>query len=159
FAGWLVAEAVSAIAQRWPKLSLISALAVMLIVLVTIVVEHAPNVPREVTLQDQDQEAQVLAGYLGSDDKIYAHGMGEVLVLLNRPNLNKYLALNSGADDYIAAKKPGGFQDVIDEIEMYAPKIVVMTRMRNVRHSKELWDWVEKHYNKLEFASLKGVYV
>lgn len=159
FTACLIVEMARAVARSWPKLASFVPLAAMIVAALLIVIEHTPNPPRESTLQDQDREAQIVASYLGPDDKIYAHGMGEVLVLLNRPNLNKYLALNSGADNYIAARKPGGFQDVIDEIEMHAPKIVVMTRLRNVRHAEELREWVEQHYDKLELAHLKGVHI
>lgn len=159
FAGLLVVEAVALISRSRPKVASLVSAAVTIVVIVVTVVEHAPGGPVKTTLQDQDREAKVLAGYIEPGDKIYAHGMAEVLVLLNRPNLNKYLALNSGADEFIAARKSGGFQDVIDEIETYAPKIVVMTRLRNVRHRDELNEWVDQHYDKLEFENLKGVYV
>jgi hypothetical protein len=110
-------------------------------------------------LQDQDREVQLLAGYLGPDDKIYVHGAAEILVLLNRQNLNKYTALDTGADNYIARQKPGGFRDVIDEIEKEAPKIVVITRLRNVRHREEIESWVDQHYDKMDFATLRGIYI
>lgn len=159
FTGWLVVRASrlvgrsSRVAQRWIPLGAIGVAVVM------ILIEHAASSPRDTTLQDQDREARVLASYLGPGDRIYAHGMGEVLVLLRTPNLNKYLAFNSGADNFIAAKKPGGFQDVIQEIESQEPKIVVMTRLRNVRHREEIQQWMSEHYDKLKLESLRGVYI
>lgn len=159
FVAWLIIEADRLTARKWSKLASLLPLAATIAAAFLIVIEHAPNTPRESTLQDQDREAQIVASYLGPDDKIYEHGMGEVLVLLNKPNLNKYLALNSGADNYIAARNPGGFHDVIDELEKHAPKIVVMTRLRNVRHAEDLREWVEQHYDKLDLAHLKGVHI
>ncbi|HSB12124.1 MAG TPA: DolP-mannose mannosyltransferase [Blastocatellia bacterium] len=159
FAGWLIVEAASLMMRSRPKLARAITMAAIILAATLIILEHAPRGPRDASLQDQDREAQILAGYLGPDDNIYVHGMGEVLVLLNRPNLNKYLALNSGADNFIAAKKPGGFQDVIDEIEAHRPKIVVMTRLRNVRHREEINQWLDEHYEKLGFENLKGVYL
>jgi len=159
FAAWLIVEGGRWVLRSRPKLANSIPLAAIAAAVILIVYVHKPGVAEEGSLPEQDREAQILAGYFGPDDKIYAHGMGEVLVLLNRPNLNKYLALNSGADNFIAAKKPGGFQDVIDEIEAQAPRIVVMTRLRNVRHREEIRKWMDEHYDKMEFETLKGVYV
>lgn len=158
FAAWLVVELSRLVSQARPKLAMILPACAMLIVAVLLVLEHGPG-GRESTLQDQDREAQIVASYLGPDERIYEHGMGEVLVLLNKPNAARYLALNSGADNFIAARKPGGFRDIVDELESAAPRVVVMTRLRNVRHAEELRDWVEQHYDKLELAHLKGVHI
>jgi len=159
FSAWLIVEAARRMSRSQPKLARTIPIAAIILSATLIVFEHAPSSPRDSTLQDQDREAQILASYLGPDDTIYSHGMGEVLVLLNRPNLNKYLALNSGADNFIAMKKTGGFKDVIDEIESRKPKIVVMTRLRNVRHRDEINQWLDAHYDKMGFESLKGVYI
>src|SRR5262249_25903659 len=61
------------------------------------------------TLADQYEEARIIANNLSLDDKIYVHGTAEVLVLLDRPNLNPFIAFDSGSDDYIASHHPGGF--------------------------------------------------
>jgi hypothetical protein len=159
FAGWLIVEGSRWCLRSHPNLASSIPLAAIIASLTLIVYVHKPGGAEEGSLPEQDREAQILAGYFGPDDKIYAHGMGEVLVLLNKPNLNKYLALNSGADNFIAARKPGGFQDVIDEIEAQAPRIVVMTRLRNVRHREEIRKWIDEHYDKLDFETLKGVYI
>lgn len=159
FSAWLIVEAARLMRRSRPKMARTIPIAAIILSATLIVFEHGQSSPRDSTLQDQDREAQILANYLGPDDTIYSHGMGEVLVLLNRPNLNKYLALNSGADNFIGMKKPGGFRDVIDEIEAGKPKIVAMTRLRNVRHRDEINQWLDAHYDKLGFESLKGVYI
>jgi len=159
FASWLIVEGSRLSLRSRTKIAMSIPLVAITAAVILIVYVHRPGIVEEGSLPEQDREAAILAGYFGPDDKIYAHGMGEVLVLLNRPNLNKYLALNSGADNFIAAKKPGGFQDVIDEIEAQAPRIVVMTRLRNVRHREEIRKWMDEHYDKMEFETLKGVYV
>jgi hypothetical protein len=110
-------------------------------------------------LREQGRAISQIAAYLGPNDRIYVHGMAEILVLLNRPNLNRYISLDSGADDYIAAKKAGGFKDVIDEIESATPKLVAISRLRNVRHSKELEQWVEGHYDELEIPEYETIYI
>jgi hypothetical protein len=115
--------------------------------------------PPSFDLREQARAVSQIADYLGPDDKIYVHGTAEILVLLNRPNLNRYIALDSGADDYIAAQKSGGFKDVIDEIEAAAPKLVAISRLRNVRHSSELEHWVNEHYDELELPGYETIYI
>ncbi|MGH9825046.1 MAG: hypothetical protein ACREDR_17590, partial [Blastocatellia bacterium] len=53
------------------------------------------------TLADQRRDVALVEGYLRPGDKVYIHETAEVLVLLNLPNLNPYVAFDSGADDYI----------------------------------------------------------
>jgi len=115
--------------------------------------------PPALDLQQQENAIGQILAYLGPDDRIYVHGMAEILVLLNLPNLNRYIALDSGADDYIASQKPGGFNDVIDELEADAPKLVAISRLRNVRHGKELERWVEAHYTELELPGCETIYI
>jgi len=110
------------------------------------------------TLQQQEEDCAVIAGLLGPRDNLYVHGAVDILVLLNRPNPNPYVALDAGADLYIAAHKPGGFADVIDEIESAKPKIVVITRLRNVKRRAEIEKWVEDHYDQLDLTRYDGLY-
>ncbi|HWN99154.1 MAG TPA: DolP-mannose mannosyltransferase [Blastocatellia bacterium] len=158
FGAWLIVEAGRLAGTAWLKLATLAPLAAMLAIIAMIVIEHTRE-PGDGALPDQDREAQIVASYLGLDDKIFSHGMAQVLVLLNKPNVTKYLTLADGTDNYIAAHKPGGFQDVIDEIEMSAPKIIAISRLRNVRHRVELEDWIDQHYDKLQFANLDGIYI
>jgi hypothetical protein len=111
------------------------------------------------TLADQYREGEIIASYLAASDTIYVHGPAEVLVLLNRPNLNPYVGLDTGADDYIAAGLPGGFASLIDEMETSRPKIVGISRLQNVRHREELETWVSEHYIKLALPWLNSVYI
>jgi len=115
--------------------------------------------PPSFNLLEQATAVSQIKNYLGPDDRIYVHGLAEILVLLNKPNLNRYIALDSGADDYIAAQKRGGFTDVIDEIEAGAPKLVAISRLRNVRHSKELEQWVNGHYDELNLSGYETIYI
>jgi hypothetical protein len=111
------------------------------------------------TLADQYDEARIIARYLGPTDKIYVHGPAELLVALDRPNLNPYIEFNTGSDDYAAASRPGGFASLMDEMEAARPRIVVMGRLQNVRHRAELEGWVDEHYVKLELPWLNNVYI
>lgn len=111
------------------------------------------------TLSDQLRETEIARSYLKPGDKIYAHGSAELLFFLNELNLNPYISFDTRADDYIAAGVPGGFPAVIAHMEEQAPKLVVMTRLANVKHRKELLDWVDQHYNSLNTPSLGLVYI
>ncbi|MFY9571089.1 MAG: hypothetical protein WAV20_06820, partial [Blastocatellia bacterium] len=51
------------------------------------------------TLPDQQLAFRAISDVLAPDDKIYVHGTLEILVLLNRPNLNRYIFLARGTDD------------------------------------------------------------
>ena len=128
-------------------------------VLATVVVVAASYRQEGRTLQEQYQDVEVIASLLKPEDKLYIHGPAEILVLLHRPNMNPYIALNSGADNFIASRTPGGFQAVIDQMEAQTPKIVAMGRLRNVRHRAELEEWVDEHYEKLALPHLESVYI
>lgn len=112
------------------------------------------------TLQDQDREIQKLNAVLGPNDKIYAHGSVEILVLLKRPNLNPYVFLDWGADDF-AAKLAGkdSFKALVEEMESQAPKIVAISRLNKVRHRQELERWVKEKYEKIEWLNYDKVYI
>jgi hypothetical protein len=119
------------------------------VILLLVVSRAATNRFEGWSLQEQDEILKEFTSQIEPGDKLYAHGSAEILLLLNRQNLNPYIAFDSGADDYIAAKKPGGFSDVIAEMESQAPRFVVMSRLRNVTHRAELEKWVAAHYEKL----------
>jgi hypothetical protein len=97
-------------------------------------------------LQEQIREFASLSQLLGPNDKVYVHGTTELLVLLDRPNLNPYIFLDNGKDDYLASRTPGGFTAIVDDMESHAPKVVGLSRLGQVAHRKELTEWVEQHY-------------
>ena len=101
------------------------------------------------TVKRQDEVLKKAFGGLGPDDKIYVHGPAEILLLLNRRNLNPYISLDHGADDYIGSKRPGGFSAVIAEMESMAPKFVAVLRLRNIVHREELKEWIAEHYERM----------
>jgi hypothetical protein len=137
---------------------LLPAIAIVLIIFITVRNAAAYRLDAR-TLSEEYEGSRVVASYLSPSDKIYVHGPAEVLVLLDRPNLNPYIALDSGADDYIASLRPGGFGALVDEIEAARPKLVVMGRLQNVRHRAELERWVDSHYVKLDIPWLNNVYI
>jgi hypothetical protein len=111
------------------------------------------------TLQDQDQEFKSLSNLLGPDDKIYVHGTVEILVLLNRPNLNPYVLLDWDADNFAGARRPGGWQGIMDEMESDAPKLVAISRLRTVTHRADIERWVQDHYDKLDLHRYERVFI
>ena len=112
------------------------------------------------TLQDQEKAFTAVSDVLGPNDEIYVHGTVELLVLLRRPNMNPYILLDRGKDDYIGSKWGSGFQAVLDEMETRAPRVIALSRLRSVTHSDDFIAWAEAHYVKiaLEFAH-NSVYV
>ncbi|MFY9571086.1 MAG: DolP-mannose mannosyltransferase [Blastocatellia bacterium] len=102
------------------------------------------------TLSDQDQAVQSVASLLGADDKIYVHGTVEILTLLGRSNLNPYVFLDWGADDFAAARRGTSFSALVDEMDAQAPKLVSISRLRKVYHRAELEKWVEERYDKVD---------
>lgn len=114
------------------------------------------------TIRDQDEAFKVVAEALGPNEKIYVHGTTELLVLLNKPNLNPYVDLDWGKDDYLAGEKyNGSFEALINEMEAQAPKIVALSRLKVVTHRDEFKRWTGEHYDKLELplSGYDGVYV
>jgi hypothetical protein len=103
------------------------------------------------TLREQSKTYQRLSDMLSPDDKIYASGAIEVLVLLKRPNLNPYIMWDKGKDIYVAKEKYGGsLAAIIDEIESQRPRLVALSRFKGVGLRAELERWVAEHYDKLE---------
>jgi hypothetical protein len=157
FAGWAVVQfgrliaASKAVQRAMPKLRVdllpvaIAAAAIFVFVLVRAVTYRADDR----TLQDQYTAIKPLSELLGPQDQIYVHGSLEVLVLMNKPNLNPYIFLDWGADDFAAARKSTSFAAIIDEMEAQAPKLVSISRLRKVNHRADLERWVDQHYDKL----------
>ena len=102
------------------------------------------------TLQEQDKTFQAVGTLLSASDRVYVHGTTELLVLLDKPNLNPYVFIDFGKDDYIAVQKYGGsFSSLIEEIEAQAPKVIALSRLQRVSHRNELKEWAETHYVSL----------
>jgi len=103
------------------------------------------------TLQDQYREYQTLSDMLNPEDKIYAHGAVEILVLLNRPNLNPYIMWDQGKDIFVATQSYGGaFDAILEEIESQRPKIIAVSRLNDVSSRAQIAKWVGEHYDRLE---------
>ena len=120
----------------------------------------ATYTPTKGTIRDQDKVFSLVADVMGPNDKLYVHGTTELLVLLNKPNLNPYIDLDWGKDDYVAGRKyNGSFKALLDEMEAQAPKIVALSRLKVVAHRVELEQWVAAHYDKLNVPGYDGIYI
>ena len=124
---------------------------VPLLLILLSVINHARRYELEPgqTLQDQGEAFKAVSDILGPNDKIYVHGTLELLVLLNRPNMNSYIFLPYGKDDYIGSQLPDGFKTILDEMEAQAPKVIALSRLRTVTHQEDLLRWASEHYDKL----------
>ena len=166
FAGWLFVKAGQSVAsfdriKHIPGLTrewCIPGVAVLL-VLIIILARTATYRVETWTLQYQDQEFKTLSDLLDPDDKVYVHGTVEILVLLNRPNLNPYLLLDWDADNFAGARRPGGWSAIMDEMESQAPKLVAISRLRTVTHRADLERWVQEHYDRLQPFRYETVYI
>jgi len=112
-------------------------------------------------LRDQDKAFRRISDLLGPDGKIYVHGTTEILVLLNKANMNPYVFLDWGADGFAASRRGVEFSALIDEMESQAPKIVALSRMKVVSHRDDFEKWVDDKYEELELEipGYTGVYL
>jgi hypothetical protein len=115
--------------------------------------------PQGWSLSDQDKAMKAISELLGPDDKIYVHGTVEILALTGRPNLNPYVFLDWGADDFAASRRHSTFKAIIEEMESQAPKLVAISRLRKVYHREEFEHWVNEHYDRLELFKYDKLYI
>lgn len=157
FTGWLVVKTSSSVRSRGilRPLPIISLIVLLTLILFRAVTYRAGS---EISLEAQDRMFAAVAEQLGPGGQIYVHGAVELLVLLNRPNLNPYIFLDRGKDDWIARRRPGGFQALVTEMESAAPKVVALSRVAKVAHRAELEGWVEQHYERFAL-SYRDVYI
>jgi hypothetical protein len=128
-------------------------------VCVVAVVRGAGYRPSQGMIKSQDTAFRPILQLLGPGERIYVHGTTEILVLLNIPNANPYLLLDGGADDFIASAKPGGFADVIAEIDGQRPKLVVISRLKAVRRRDEIEAWVRENYEPVRPFGYGELYI
>lgn len=158
YAGWFIAELprllknVRAINRRPSVSRLVEALPTfaLLLFFAVAVFRAATYKLEEWTLRYQDVQLGIISELLGPDDKIYVHGAVEILVLLNRPNLNPYIMWDHGKVGYIAAKKFGGsINAMVEAIEAEKPKLVAVSRLRHVPEGVALEQWLAARYEEL----------
>lgn len=166
FTGWFFVQLGRAAGRLTPVGQLSPSLAAQIIRIVVPVVILAVVLVRAGTfrvsglkLQVQNAAIDRLRKELQPGDKIYVHGSVEILVLLNKANLNPYVFLDWGADQFEASRRGVTFQQLVDEMESQAPKYVAITRLRKVYHRRELEEWVDSHYQQFDLLPFRGLYV
>jgi DolP-mannose mannosyltransferase len=167
FGAWFFVEAGRLLAStRWLKRApalmrrerLIPGLALLILFLV-LFVRVATYRVQGWTLQYQDNEFKTLAALLTPDDKVFVHGTVEILVLLNRPNLNPYVLLDWDADNFAGSRRAGGWDAIMSEMKAQAPKLVALSRLRTVTHRADFEQWVQEDYDKLELFKYERVFI
>ncbi len=168
FLGWLVVRIVSRLMSldvfkpRSPRLTPAMASFVVAASIAFFVFTRAAQyrIEPDQTLASQEAEISRIGEHLGPNDKIYVHGTVEILVLLDRANMNPYIMWDNHKNDYVAARSYGGsFKSIIAEMESEAPKLVAFSRLRMVQHSDELEAWVEEHYDRLALIKYDRVFL
>jgi hypothetical protein len=166
FAGLFIFKLGAFAASLWTRKKPLIASGALLIpwialaLILVIILYHAVTFREDAwPLKSQDNEIKAISELLGPDDKIYVHGTSEILVLLNRPNLNPYLLLDWDADTFAASRKPGGWTAIMDEMEAEAPKIVAITRLRAVTHRVDIERWVNDRYERLGLSRYDRVFI
>ena len=161
FAGWAIVRFSRLIAPVERRLRLEPLLAgICVSAMIALVLWRAVSYhPGGQTLQDQYVAMKPLSDLLGPNDRIYVHGSVEILVLLNRPNLNPYVFLDWGADDFAASRKGASFEAMIDQMEAQAPKLVSISRLRKVNHADDFRRWVDEHYEKLNLVGYERIMI
>jgi len=107
---------------------------------------------------DEYTLVQPLGDALAPTDEIWAQGEINVLVLLERPGASKYIWFDRGKDDFAARNAPGGFQQILDEIEARHPRFVALGRMDSVNHKGDIDRWISEHYSPFPMLGFQ-VYV
>jgi hypothetical protein len=166
FAGWLFVRFVRFVGKKAPVSKQSRPLAnsfvgvgAAILILAIVFVRAGTFKLRGIKLQDQDSAIMQLAQDLKPGDKIYVHGAVEILVLLNKPNLNPYVDFDWGKDNFAASRRGLSFQHLLDEMEAQTPKYVALTRLKKVYHRKELKQWVDEHYQRVDLRPFKSLHV
>lgn len=102
------------------------------------------------SLKDQDEGVAEIMSHMEAGDKIFVHGRTEILVLAGLTNASKYFLLDFGKDAYLNHVEPGGFDGWLNRLKAERPKVVALSRLRQVQHKKEFWDWVNAEYDLRE---------
>src|SRR5262245_58173697 len=100
------------------------------------------------TLKDQETEVAEITSHLKPGDKIFTHGIAEILVLSGLTNASKHYFLDRGKDNYLDRVEPGGFSGWLEVLKDERPKIVAIERTKYVERKDELYDWVRSDYEE-----------
>lgn len=137
FAAWLVWQAAARVLQFLkpaPRLvpAIYTALAAVLLFASAAHAFLAPPIEkrmRGLTWQDQERAAQTLNRALGPGTPVWVIGRPELLFMMHRQNINRYIYLFGNVDGMIDRLEPGGFQKMLEDALAQKPGLVVMSRL------------------------------
>ena len=109
------------------------------------------------TLKDQYVIYQPYRDFLAADDKLYVHGTVEMLVLYKLQNLNPYIFLDWGADEFAAYKRGTTFEQIVEEMEEQKPRLVMLSRLNKVRKKEAFQKWMKEKYTETDVES--GIFI
>lgn len=165
FGGYFIVKAAGFVATRrliqtrFRQAEFLFVALVGLMLLATVSIRAARYQTGSRNLQEQYRQLQPVAEILTADDKLYVHGNAAMLVLLKKANVNPYVFLDWGADEFAASRTVGGFATIISEMEAQAPKIVSITRLKKVAYKTDFSNWVDAHYDELMKFDGDPVYI
>lgn len=147
------------LAKLWPRFSLetvrSAALAAIIAAVFFVTVADAFKFKRKFpTLSDQDAIVAEITSRLEPGDRVFVHGQTELLVLAGLTNSGRHYFLDRGKDVYLDKVEPGGFAGWFDRLKAERPKIVALSRLKLVHKKKEIRDWVNENYNRVEKRGL-----
>lgn len=98
------------------------------------------------SLRDQDAIVTEIVAQLQPGDKVYVHGLPELLVLGKLTNASKYFFLDRGKDIYLDRVEPGGFVGWLERLKAERPKIIALGRFEGVEHEPDFMAWAAQDY-------------
>jgi hypothetical protein len=97
-------------------------------------------------LKDQEPIVAEILAQLQPGDKVFTHGVPEILVLGRLTNASKYFLLDRGKDSYLDGVEPGGFGGWLERLKAERPKIIALGRFAGMEHEKDFRDWAAADY-------------
>lgn len=97
-------------------------------------------------LKDQDTVIVEILAQLQPGDKVFTHGVPEVLVLGKLTNASKYFLLDRGKDAYLDVVEPGGFAGWLERLKAERPRIIALGRFEEMEHQRDFRAWAAADY-------------
>jgi hypothetical protein len=126
--------------QRWATAMVIAA---MLYLAAT---QATPAERASLSLADQDAVVAGIVAQLQPGDKVFTHGVPELLVLGQLTNASKYFLLDRGKDVYLDRVEAGGFAGWLERLKAERPKIIALSRFADVAHETDFQLWAAADY-------------
>ncbi len=145
--------------KKWRRLNLemvrAAALAVVIAAVFLVTVSDAFKFKRKFpTVKDQDAVVAEITSRLEPGDRVFVHGQTELLVLAGLTNLGRHYFLDRGKDVYLDEVEPQGFAGWFEQLKAERPKIVALSRLKLVHKKREIRDWVNENYDRVEKRTL-----